>query len=52
MEVGQGPNWGCSAIEKKLDGGEWSASRSGEGVPGTHWIEGCEDPRACLDAVE
>jgi hypothetical protein len=38
-----------------LDGGEWSASRSGhalapgKGPPGTHWTGGRVDPRAGLD---
>jgi hypothetical protein len=40
-----------------LDGGEWSASRTdrfspGESTSGTHWIGGCVDSRADLDAVE
>jgi len=40
-----------------LDGGEWSASRSGRFIsggraPGTHWIGGWMGPRAGLDAVE
>jgi hypothetical protein len=39
-----------------LDGGEWSASRSGRFTPreralGTHWIGGWMDPRTGLDAV-
>jgi hypothetical protein len=39
-----------------LDGGEWSASRSGrftprEGASGTHWIGGWVGPRAILDVV-
>jgi hypothetical protein len=43
-------------LTSALDGGEWSASRSGrftprEGTPGTHWIEGWVSPRAVLDAV-
>jgi hypothetical protein len=42
-------------LTSALDGGEWSASRSGrftskERAPGTHWI-GWVDPRAVLDAV-
>jgi hypothetical protein len=37
-------------------GGEWSVSHPcrfnpREGAPGTHWIGGCVDPRAGLDAV-
>jgi hypothetical protein len=40
-----------------LDGGEWSASRSGrftfgERAPGTHRIGGCVNPIAGLDAVD
>jgi hypothetical protein len=39
-----------------LDGGEWSASRSGrfthrKRAPDTHWIGGWVGPRAVLDAV-
>jgi hypothetical protein len=39
-----------------LDGGEWSASRSGrftlrERALGTHWIGGWVGPRAVLDAM-
>jgi hypothetical protein len=39
-----------------LDGGEWSASRSGrftsgERATGAQWIGGCVDPRAGLNAV-
>jgi hypothetical protein len=39
-----------------LDGGEWSASRSGhftprERIPGTHWMGSWVGPRAVLDAV-
>jgi len=39
-----------------LDGGEWSASRTGrfiprERTPGTHWIRGWVVPRAGLNAV-
>jgi hypothetical protein len=39
-----------------LDGGEWSASRSGrftprERAPVTHWIRGWVGPRAVLDAM-
>jgi hypothetical protein len=32
-----------------LDGGEWSASRSGERTPGTHRTVGWMGPRADLD---
>jgi hypothetical protein len=40
-----------------LAGGEWSPSCPGrftprERAPGTHWIEGCVDPRAGLDDLE
>jgi hypothetical protein len=40
-----------------LGGGKWSASRTGrftpgERVPGTHWIGGWVNPRACLDDLE
>jgi hypothetical protein len=40
-----------------LDGGEWSASRSGcftpvERATGTHWIGGWVGPRVSVDAVE
>jgi hypothetical protein len=43
-------------INSALDGGEWSASRSGpftprERAPGTHWIEGWVDLRAGLHTV-
>jgi hypothetical protein len=33
-------------LTSALDGGEWSASRSGPFTPGTHWIGGWMDPRA------
>jgi hypothetical protein len=44
------------SLTSALDGGEWSASRSGrftprERDPGTHWIGGWVGPRAVLDAV-
>jgi hypothetical protein len=44
------------SLTSALDGGEWSASRSGrftlrERAPGTHWIGGWVGPRAVLDAV-
>jgi hypothetical protein len=44
------------SLASALDGGEWSASRSGrfiprERAPGTHWIRGWAGPRAVLDAV-
>jgi hypothetical protein len=44
-------------LTSALVGGEWSASRPsrftpGERAPGTHWIGGLVDPRACLDDVE
>jgi hypothetical protein len=44
-------------LNPALAGGEWSASRPGrftpgESGPGTHWIGGWVDPRACLDDVE
>jgi hypothetical protein len=40
-----------------LDGGKWSASRSGrftlrERAPGTHWIGDWVGPRAGLDTVK
>jgi hypothetical protein len=43
-------------LTSALDGGEWSASRTGrftprERAPGTHWIGGRVGPRAVLDAV-
>jgi hypothetical protein len=43
-------------LTSELDGGEWSASRSGrfpdeERAPGTKWIGNCVGPRAGLDAV-
>jgi hypothetical protein len=45
------------SLTSALDGGEWSASRTGrfiprETVPDTHWIGGWVSPRAVLDAVE
>jgi hypothetical protein len=57
MEVGQGPNWGCSAKEEEfltsaLDVGKWSVSRPcrftplGERAPGTHWIGGWVGPQS------
>jgi hypothetical protein len=44
------------SLASALDGGEWSASRSGhftprERYPGTHWIGGWVGPRGVLDAV-
>jgi hypothetical protein len=44
------------SLTSALDGGEWSASRSGrftprERVPGTHGIGGWVGPRAVVDAV-
>jgi hypothetical protein len=54
--------WGSGGIAQTLltsglDGGEWSASRSGhfspgKKAPGTHWKGGWVGPRGCLDAVE
>jgi hypothetical protein len=43
-------------VTSALDGGEWSASRTGRFTPrerstGTHWIGGWMGPRAVLDAV-
>jgi hypothetical protein len=43
-------------LTSALDGGEWSASRTGrftprERAPGTHWIGGWVGLRAILDAV-
>jgi hypothetical protein len=32
-----------------VNGGEWSASRTGRFAPGTHWIVGWSGPRAGLD---
>jgi hypothetical protein len=53
--------WGSGDIapcisSSSLDGGEWSASRSGrftfrEGAPGTHWIGGLVGPSAGLESV-
>jgi hypothetical protein len=45
------------SLTSALDGGEWSASRSGrfnhrESAPGTRWIGGWVGPRAVLDAVK
>jgi hypothetical protein len=37
-------------LTSALAGGEWSDS--GERTPGTHWIGGWVDPRACLDSLE
>jgi hypothetical protein len=44
-------------LVSELDGGEWSASRSGRFTPGeraprTYWTGGWVDPRVGLDAVE
>jgi hypothetical protein len=44
------------SLTSALDGGEWSASRSGrftprERAPRTHWIGGWLGPRVVLDAV-
>jgi hypothetical protein len=44
------------SLTSALDGGEWSASRSGrftsrERAPGTHWIGGWVDLRVVLDEV-
>jgi hypothetical protein len=45
-------------LTSALDGGECSASPllaalpPGKELPCTHWIRGCVDPRAGLDAVE
>jgi hypothetical protein len=44
------------SLTSALDGGEWSASRTGrftprERAPGTHWIGGWVGPRAILFAV-
>jgi hypothetical protein len=46
-----------SFLISALDGGEWSASRSGHFIPekiapNAHWIGGYMGPRAGLDAVE
>jgi hypothetical protein len=35
-----------------LGGGEWSASRPGETIRGTHWLGGWVGPRASLDSVQ
>jgi hypothetical protein len=53
--------WGSEGITPRiltsaLDGGEWSASRpgrftSGEATTDAHWMGGCLDNRAGLDAV-
>jgi hypothetical protein len=42
------------SLTSELDGGEWSASRTGrftprKRAPGTHWIGGWVGPRAVLD---
>jgi len=44
------------SLTSALDGGEWSASRSGrftsrERTPGTYWLGGLMGPRARLDAA-
>jgi hypothetical protein len=44
------------SLTSALDGGEWSASRTGrftprERAPGTHWVGGWVGTRAVLDAV-
>jgi hypothetical protein len=44
------------SLTSALDGGEWSALRSGRFIsrrrdPGTHWIGGWVDPRVVLDVV-
>jgi hypothetical protein len=44
------------SLTSTLDGGEWSASRTGrftlrERAPGTHWIGGWVGPRNSLDTV-
>jgi hypothetical protein len=44
------------SLTSALDGGEWSASRTGhftsrERASGTHWIGGWVGPRAVIDAV-
>jgi hypothetical protein len=44
------------SLTSALDGGEWSASRSGrftprERAPGIHWIGGWVGPRTILDTV-
>jgi hypothetical protein len=44
-------------LTSALDGGKWSASRSGcfkpeRKAPGTHWIGGWVGPRTGLDEVE
>jgi hypothetical protein len=59
LRIGVLGEWRHSSIHSltsALDGGEWSATRPGrftprERAPGTHWIGGCVDPRAILDAV-
>jgi hypothetical protein len=33
-------------------GAEWSATRAGRFTPGSFWIGGLVDPRACLDDVD
>jgi hypothetical protein len=54
--------WGSGGIAPRifftsaLDGGEWSASRTGgftprEKAPGTHSIGGWVGPRECMDAL-
>jgi hypothetical protein len=39
-------------LTSELDGGEWSALRSGYSPPRTHWVGGWVGPRAGLVAVE
>jgi hypothetical protein len=56
MRIGEWRYSPTHSLTSALDGGEWSASRPGrftptERAPGTHWIGGCTDLRAILDAV-
>jgi hypothetical protein len=39
-------------LTSALVGGEWSASRPGRFIPGTHCIGDWVGPRACLDHTE
>jgi hypothetical protein len=39
-------------LTSALDGGEWSVSRTGRFIPGTHWIGGWAGPRTGLDDTE
>jgi hypothetical protein len=54
--LGEGRYSSTHSLTSPLDGGKWSASRSGrftprERAPGTHWIRGWVGPRDGLNAV-